>query len=142
MFLGCWLETGVVEKLLPGRFRLTAKSERLAGGLMPFEDLDHPVAHPGDVLFDQDRPEFAERVSGGDVEHSQDLFSLVDGQRKVVGDCVEGAFDVEGRALEAGVAEEMGEREKLAVWYFDSGDEHRQGLLWGDTSISQSGVAA
>jgi len=52
----------------------------------------------------KDRTEFGELVSRRDVEHAQDFFPLGDGQREVVGDGVEGAFDVEGRAVEAGVA--------------------------------------
>ena len=34
MFLGYWLEAGVVVELVPGRYELTAKGERLAAGLL------------------------------------------------------------------------------------------------------------
>ncbi len=34
MFLGYWLEAGVVVELQPGRYALTAKGERLASGLL------------------------------------------------------------------------------------------------------------
>jgi hypothetical protein len=36
----------------------------------------------------------------------------------------------------------MGEPEDLAVWYLDSGDEHRADLPWGTVTISQSEVDA
>jgi hypothetical protein len=34
MFLAWWLTTGVVVELLPGRYALTPKGERLAAGLL------------------------------------------------------------------------------------------------------------
>jgi hypothetical protein len=37
MFLAAWLETGVVVELLPGRYALTPKGERLASGLLTAE---------------------------------------------------------------------------------------------------------
>ena len=38
MFLAWWLLTGLVEEVLPGRYRLTAKGQRVAGGLLTGED--------------------------------------------------------------------------------------------------------
>ena len=35
MFLAWWLTTGVVVELLPGRYTLTAKGQRLASGASP-----------------------------------------------------------------------------------------------------------
>jgi hypothetical protein len=37
-FLGYWLEHGIVVELLPGRYALTPKGERLASGLLTADD--------------------------------------------------------------------------------------------------------
>jgi hypothetical protein len=42
MFLGYWLEHGIVEEVLPGRYRLTAEGQRMAGGLLT-TDLEHAL---------------------------------------------------------------------------------------------------
>lgn len=38
MFLGFWLEAGIVEEVLPGRYSLTEKGQRVAAGLVGIEE--------------------------------------------------------------------------------------------------------
>ena len=46
MFVGYWLEHNIVEKVLPGRYRLTEHGQRVAAGLLDTERDEALIAPP------------------------------------------------------------------------------------------------
>jgi hypothetical protein len=143
MFVGYWLEHGIVEEALPGEYRLTPKGERIASGLLASQSLE---------LFGASRFNFSEQDAAqllkpgrGVVEDEQNHLHLVrlKGERdhaSLVG--------VAESAGELFVLQQAGELEQERRRERDAHQEHAadasrsaDGATVADPDVSNQGMA-